>query len=294
MKIRFAVLTLLLVTSLLATSAPAAAGIVMKQVTRTEGEGAQAMNMTTRISIDTGGARIEFLDSSNPMMPAGSYMLIRPDDDGMVLVNPEKKTYTIFDIGALMQSMSAVTAQSQQAQTESGMETKTAKPIVEKLLEEDGGTLLGYRTKHFRWRTQTSMTMELPMGMSMGADTDATEDVWVADITIDPKILRNFERFADSLNLSEEIQELVAAEKVKQKGIPLKQVVVSTTRTTGGGMMAAMMKKANKEGEKPVKRITEVVELSEEKVPASVFAIPAGYTETELLSPGMKMPEMNR
>ena len=56
--------------------------------------------------------------------------------------------------------------------------------------------------------------------------------------------------------------------------------------------MAKSMAKQN--DDKPTTTGYEVTELSEEKVPASTFAIPAGYTETEMMAPGMKMPDMNR
>jgi hypothetical protein len=59
--------------------------------------------------------------------------------------------------------------------------------------------------------------------------------------------------------------------------------------------MAAMMARSMGGGDdKPTTTTMEVTELSEEKVPAAVFAIPAGYTETELMAPNMKMPDMNR
>ena len=60
-------------------------------------------------------------------------------------------------------------------------------------------------------------------------------------------------------------------------------------------MMARMMAKsaAKQEAEGPQTTTFEVTELSEQTVPASVFAIPPGYTETELMAPGMQMPNMN-
>ena len=60
--------------------------------------------------------------------------------------------------------------------------------------------------------------------------------------------------------------------------------------------MAKMMAKsmAKNGGDKATTTTYVVTELSEEKVPASVFAIPPGFTETELMAPGMKMPDMNR
>ena len=61
-------------------------------------------------------------------------------------------------------------------------------------------------------------------------------------------------------------------------------------------MMAKMMAKsmAKQNDAEPTKTTFEVTELSEEKVPAAAFSIPPGYTETELMAPGMKMPDMNR
>jgi len=171
-------------------------------------------------------------------------------------------------------------------------------PVVEKLLEEDGGTMLGRPTKHFRWRTQYTMGMNLPMGMSMEIATDQTEDVWVADIAIDPKILRSFEKMGAGASLPENFQKIVEAAKKTQSGFPLKRILVSKTKSTstGTGMMARMMAKsaAKQEAEGPQTTIFEVTELAEQKVPASAFAIPPGYTETELMAPGMKMPDMNR
>lgn len=287
---RIAVSVPVLIALIFAAAPAAHAGLTMKQKSTGDGDGA-ALNSTSRIFLDTGGAKIEFLDSANPMMPAGSYMLIRPDDDGMILVNPEKKTYSVFDLGAMMQSMSAMMGQ--QDQGGEAMKREFSKPLVEKLLEEDGGTMLGYSTRHYRWHTQWTMSMNLPMGMSMTVENDSVEDVWVADIALDPRIMRNFENFASGLQLPDDMRQIVAAEKDKQKGIPLKRIAVTTTTTTGGGMMAKMMERSGR-GNKPVRVTTEVLELSEAKIPASTFAIPAGYTETELMSPGMKMPTLNR
>ena len=274
-------------------SSPASAGLVFTQQIRGEGDAAKYQSMTMRTSIDTGGAKMEILSSGNPMMEEGNYILIQPDADAMLLVNPEEKSYASLDLGQLLGAV----GQMMGGQESQAPAKKYPDPVVEKLLEEDGGTMLGRPTRHFRWRTQYTMGMNLPMGMSMEVATDQTEDVWVADIAIDPKILRSFEKMGAGAALPENFQKIVEAAKKTQTGFPLKRILVSKTKSTstGTGMMARMMAKsaAKQEAEGPQTTTFEVTELSEQKVPASVFAIPPGYTETELMAPGMQMPNMN-
>lgn len=277
----------------LCLAVPAIAGIVFTQEIRGEGEAAEFQNMTMRTSIDTGGAKMEILASGNPIMGAGNYILIQADADAMLLVNPKEKTYASLDFGAMMSSMSQMMGSDPNAESR-----KVADPIVEKLLEEDGGTLLGRPTRHFRWRTRYTMRMSPGMGMDMEIATDQTEDVWVADLAIDPKIMRSFEGMGAGAALPADLQKIVDAAKQTQTGFPLKRIVVATSKTemVGDGMMAKMMAKsmAKNGGDKPTKTTYEVTELSQERVPAAVFAIPPGYTETELMAPGMKMPDMNQ
>jgi hypothetical protein len=244
-----------------------------------------------RMSADTGGAKIELLNSNNPMMPAGSYLLLRPDDDAMLLVNPEKKTYSEFDLAALSQAMSGLMG----GGGGDAPRPEFSEPVVEKLVEEAGEPILGRPTKHFRYHLKWSMTMTMAPGMAMIIENDSIEDSWVTtDLKLDPKIARNFENMGAGMALPKDLEKVVAAQKeVMQGGLPLKRVVKGTTRTTGTGLMAAMASRmAGNQG--PTTTTFEVVELSEEKIPAAVFAIPAGYTETEMMSPAMKMPDMNR
>lgn len=294
LKNRIAAVALVGIGVFATTAGPAAAGLVFTQEIRGEGEAAEFQNMKMRTSIDTGGAKMEILSSGNPLLGEGSYILIQPDADAMILVNPKEKSYASLDLGQLMGAMGQMLG-GDEAAAESAK--KYPDPVVEKLLEEDGGMLLGRSTKHFRWRTQYTMGMTLPMGMSMEIATDQTEDVWVADIAIDPKILRSFEQMGSRASLPENFQKIIEAAKKTQVGFPLKRVTVakSQSKATGSGMMAKMMQKsADKQNAAGPQTTTfTVTELSEEKVPASAFAIPPGYTETELMAPGMMMPNMN-
>jgi hypothetical protein len=272
----------------LAAAAPVRAGVVLKQVSVMNAGEKDAMKSTNRIAVDRAGARIDFLEGPpNPLMPVGSYMLMLPDEDGMILVNPAEKTWTRFDPGAMM---SALTPMAEQQEQGSGREI--AEPVVETLLEEDGGTILGRPTRHFRWHTKFAISMNMPMGMSMITETDSIEDVWVTDYPLDAKTMRNLEGMASGVQVPEQYRKLVDAAKSMQKGLPLKRVTVGTTKLTGTGMMAKMMKRAG--DDKPHTTTMEIVELDERPVPAAEFAIPAGYSETDFMSPGMKMPDMNQ
>lgn len=274
-----------------ALAIPAHAGLSFTQEIRGEGDAAKFQNMTMHSWIDAGGAKMEIVSSGNPILTQGSYLLVRPDDDAMLIVNPKEKTYAAFDIGQMMGSMG------QMMGGEGGIKMSFSDPVVEKLVEEDGGLLLGRPTRHFRWRTRYTMTMSMPMGMGMQIATDQTQDVWVADITLDPKIMRSFAGMGAGASLPAEFQKLVEAAKQQQKGFPLKMVTVSSSKSTstGSGPMAAMMARSmGGNNDKPTSMTMEVTQLSEEQVPASVFAVPAGYTETELMAPNMKMPNMNQ
>lgn len=274
---------------------PAHSGLVFTQKSTNSDPEAQGMNMTTRVSIDAGGAKVEFLDTASPLMPKGSYMLMRRDDDVMILVNPEAKTWSEFDLSAMLGAMKPM--MQAMGQGPGGGEApplKPEKPVIEKLLEEDGGTILGRPTKHFKHRIRSSMVMTMAPGMSMTTTTDSIEDVWMAELPLEPKVVKALSRMNSSVVIPEEFSAFVEAQKALPQGLPMKRVTTSTSETTGTGMMAAMAKMANKGGNKPSTTTIEIVEISEESVPASAFQIPAGYTETELMSPGMAMPDMNR
>ncbi|MEO8198370.1 MAG: hypothetical protein ABI689_16785 [Thermoanaerobaculia bacterium] len=293
-KNRLWIAALLGIALVSALASPAFAGLVFTQQIRGEGDAAKYQNMTMRTSIDSGGAKMEILSSGNPIMAEGTYILIQPDADAMLLVNPQEKTYASLDFSQMMSAASQMLG----GQDEQASPKTYPDPVVEKLLEEDGGLVLGRPTKHFRWRTQYTIGMNLPMGMSMDIATDQTEDVWVADIAIDPKIMNAFEKMGAGANLPENFQRIVDAAKKTQSGFPLKRILVSKTKSTatGSGMMAKMMQKsaAKQEAQGPQTMTFEVTELSEQKVPAAAFAIPPGYTETQLMAPGMKMPNMNQ
>jgi hypothetical protein len=269
---------------------PAAADLVYEQVTRGEGEAAKAMNMTSRVWVSERGAKMEILAGpDNPSFKKGNYILTRPNDPGMTIVDPDKKTYTRFEVGQMVQAMQA--PQRGQDGGRGGKPTITD-ATSEKLLDEEGPALLGYPTRHQKYHISYTTTMSMA-GTEMVTATDSIEETWSTEALGESvaKLLAGIGRMPGSSEMSQ----LGEARKAIQiKGVVLKRTVTSTSKMIpgkgfGGGMMAKMMNK----NMKPSETTTEVTKLEKQAIPASMFAIPADYTETDMFGGGSKMPNLN-
>ena len=165
---------------------PALAGLVIEQSSRGEGEAAQMMNGKTRVSVSEAGAKVEMLEmaAENPIMKAGSYMLMRPNDTGMTVVNPADKTWFRFDVGQMMGMAGQVAGQHQQQMRNSSqgdMSTKISDPKVEKLVDEDGGMMLGYPTRHYKFHITYTTTQPMGGSHEMNMVNDSTEEIWATE-----------------------------------------------------------------------------------------------------------------
>lgn len=257
-------------------AAPAWAGITFTEVTTTEGGRAEGGgNMTSQMWADGGQAKVEFRESNNPFLTKGAYMLINKKGE-MILVNPEKKTYGKFDLDAMMENVNS--AMGAMAKMGFGMEFEN--PKVEKVLEEPGGTILGYPTTHYRWHTTYTMVMHMPRPMKdRRHEADIMEDVWTTTGVSVPTAATKLFSGASGGPAMKEVSKLMEVEKAKMTGFPLKRVVV-TDEANGGK-----------------RRVTsEVKDLKTVDVPASTFVVPAGYTEVDMMQPqrGPGMPDLNK
>ena len=295
MKPRTALILALLCPPLLPL--PALAGLVLEQTTRGEGEAAQMMNGKSRISVSELGAMVEMLEmAENPMFKAGSYILMRPNDgQAMTVVNPSDKTYFRFDMGQMASMGSQMVGQQQQRMRESShgdMSTKVSDPKVEKLLDEDGGSILGYPTRHYKFHIMYVTTQ--PMGPSqMDIMMDSTEELWTTEAVADPGAVKMLSG-GGALPGSSELSKIAAvAEAARVPGVVLKRITISTSKVGGKGMgMGMMSKMMNKSANKPTKTTVEVTKLEKKDLPASTFRVPPGYTETDMFGGGA-MPDLN-
>jgi hypothetical protein len=197
----------------------------------------------------------------------------------MIVVNPEKRTYSKFDLATMMESMN----QAMGAAAKMGFKMEVEDPKVEKVLEEPGGEILGYPTTHYRWHTTYTMVFRMikPMPDRKTA-SDMTEDVWTTTaIGIPPAAAKAFAGMGQGATMGE-LRKIMDTAKAKMTGFALKHVTVNAgTGSHGGGQTTTTM---------------EVKEFRKADIPASMFAIPPGYTETDMMQPqkGPAMPNLNQ
>lgn len=245
---------------------PSFAGIHYKAVTRTEDASSQAGNIAVEGWVAGDKAKVEFeeADKNNPVAKQGAYLITKDGGRTIYFVDPKEKTYAEWDLQAMMGMVGSVMQ---------GMgpllKVEFTDPKVEKLLEENGGTVSGLPTTHYRYRTSYNMKIKV-MGMGQEANVVTEQDVWATDKLQDVGLgiwLRNEPPRTGNANFDK----LIAGEMERAKGFPLKTVTVSTT--------------TQKKGKQTVTRSTmEVTQLdASADVPASSFEIPAGYQETQLL-----------
>jgi hypothetical protein len=267
-------LRIVVATAVLAT--PAWAGITFTEVTKSEGgRGEEANNMVAQVWAEGGQAKVEFQETNNPVFTKGAYMLINQKGE-MIFVNPEKKTYGKFDLDTMMESVN----QAMGAAAKFGFSMEVEDPKVQKLLEEPGGKILGYSTTHYRWHTTYTMVMHMPRPMhDRRHPADSTEDVWTtSDVSVPTAASKLFSGMSGG-PVMKELGKLMEVEKAKMTGFPLKRVTVTTGSEGRGGHTMT----------------SEVRDLRKTDIPASTFAIPAGYTETDMMQPqkGPAMPNLN-
>lgn len=259
-------------------ASPAWAGLEFTMVTKVEGgRGSEMGNMVMNALAEGDQARMEFVETKNPMFPKGTYMLVNAKGE-MTIVNPEKQTYSKLDLAAMMEGAGGA----MDAMAKAGFKMEFKDPKVEKLLEEPGGEIVGFPTTHYRWHTTYTMIMRMPVMGDRKTPVDSVEDIWTTTaIGLPPQTVKAFQGMGQS-QLSGEMKKMVDAAKVKMTGFQLKRVMVSASQ---GG-----------KGAQATTTTTEVTKLRKAEIPASKFVIPAGYTETDVMQPqrGPAMPNLDK
>ena len=247
-----------------AGAAPCFAGIHYKAVTRNQDAQSKSSDIQVEGWVAGDKARVEFQGSGNPTGTKGAYLITRDGGKVVYLVNPEDKTYAEWDlqamlgaIGGIMQGMGPL------------LKFEVSDPKVEKLAEEDGGTLVGVPTRHVRYRTSYTMKVKV-LGMGSISDIVSEQDVWTSD-RLQDRALGVWLRSDPPRTGNAELDKLITSQ-YKIQGFPLKMVTVTTSTP-------------QKKGQPTVTRSTmEVTQLdTSATVPDSRFEIPAGYQETQMV-----------
>jgi hypothetical protein len=239
--------------------APSHAGWEYTAVTRGEGgPNSEMLGSAVKAWISGSQARVDFTESGNPMMAAGTYAVTKDAGKTLYLVNPAEKAYSTWDL----EGMAGMAGGAMKM-----MNMKISGAKVETLLEEDGGKILGYPTKHYRFRTSYATEMNF-MGMKQSTKTLQEEDVW-ATAALNDAALGFWMKKKDFQTGDEELDKMMKGTLDKVQGFPLKRVVATTTEDSAGTRQV-------------VKMTAEVTALKESKPDAKLFEIPAGYQETPL------------
>lgn len=247
----------------LALAQAAWAGVVFTSVTKVEGgKGAAQQNSTVKGWVDGDLARIEFVESGNPMTAKGTYLISTDGGKEVYLVNPKEKTYSKFDVEGMLQFASSAM---------SAMNIKYSDPKVERLEQTPDGLVAGLPTIHYKFRTTYTMSMNF-MGIKKSTKIVSEEEVWST-----PKLLEAalgiWLRKAPPKVGDENLDNLFRAEMGKIEGFPLKRKVVQTSTDEKGKTESSTT-------------LMEVTSLELAPVSASLFEIPADYKETSLFPAG--------
>ena len=247
------------VWSLLAVGA-AEAGWVFKTTTTGSGDprAARAMQMKMNAWVDGEKTRMDFVESGNPMMPSGAYLLSTDGGKTAYMVNPKTKTYSIWDMEAIMGMAGGMMSM---------MNMKVTEPKVEKVGEEDGGKMAGYPTQHYSFRTTYGMEMNI-FGMKTSTKHEMEQQIWSSDKLANIGAGWWFKQQGIQTG-NKELDALIKAEQEKVKGFPLKRIQVTKTTDQNGKVTTQTS-------------TTEVTDLREEKVDAAVFVLPKEFKEEPL------------
>jgi len=262
-RTRGSVVAIIALALAVALAAPASAGIHYTAVTTTQDAAGKSGKIDVEGWVDGEKAKVAFKSSDNPAARSGTYLVTRDGGKTLYLVDPEEKTYAEWDLEALLGLAGTVLQ---------GMgpllKFEFSDPKVEKLAEEDGGSLLGMPTRHARFRTSYTMKMRV-FGIGNSADTVSEQDVWTTTRLQDPG-LGVWLRSDPPRTGNAEFDKLIAASREKVSGFPLKMVTVNTS--------------TQKKGRQSISRSTmEVTKLENQAVAGSTFEIPSGYQETQML-----------
>ena len=241
------------------------AGIQMTMKSVTEGDkkgrqpGASGMgNNTMVMSTDADKARIDFKEGHGPGVGEGGYLVTKDAGRTFYLVSPKEKTYMKWDMEAMMGMAGAMGNM---------MKMQISDPKVEKLLDEAGEPILGYATRHYKFRTSYHMAMTV-MGFKNEMTIDRLEETWTTTKLDVSAASAWFSKMPKTQN--EEFDKLIAAEKAKMTGVPLKMLSEQTTTDSQGKATVSRSSMT----------VTEINKIGSGDV---VVEIPEDYKEMDLM-----------
>jgi len=278
-------------------SLAAQAGLVMTESRTHEDAHGRSSRSVMRLSVQGDQARSDMVEMSqdNPMMSAGSYVLLTSGKSEMLIVQPAQKTYMRMD-SRDMRGMGRMAGKIDQQHV--GTELSDLK--VEKKLDEAGPTMLGQPTRHLIYAI--SYSRPLPnQPIKASTDVKETRELWVTH-GLDAKVasLSGFKAFSEGMGpMSGSMAELGEIEtRLRNDGFALKSIRTTETRMnlglgTGAAVLNPGLLLMNSRGG-TARSVVEITDLREDEVPADRFAIPKDYVEREMMNPNAgSMPNLD-
>ncbi len=276
--------SVLAATVCLGFSSAALAGVTFTQTTTVDGK----RTAVSKVSAEGANAKVEFVEAqNNPFMPPGSYMLFT--DGEMLLVNPAARTYARFDT-SMFEGVAAMAGQMQITDVK-----------FEKTVDEPGESIQGYATRHYQFKSSWSMGMQ---GMPMKTEQSTVEDLWTTTAIDLPATSMDF----SNAGMPSQVTALIENQGLRQvEGVPLRHITVQSTKMNmgampglgglgarlGGRMLGGAGGGGLGGGNGETKTTIEASDIEERSVPASTFALPDGFQETQLFQNGPAIPNLN-
>lgn len=259
------ILTALLLTAAIVAPATAAIHYKARTVAQAEG-GAEGMDMYVEGWVNGPKAKVLFLDSGNPWMKSGQYLSTLDGGQTLYLVDPEKETYSVWDLDAILQF-----AGSMMQSLGPLMQFEIAEPDVELLVDEDGGEMLGLSTRHYRFKTVYDMQMKI-LGMKRSNRSESVHDIWTTN-ELDDVALGVWLRKDPPETGHPELDKLRGGAWSQIEGVPLKMVEESTT---------TMGKKKGKSQSSRTEFTVEALDTAAAD-PAGGYGYPEHYQRVEMM-----------
>jgi hypothetical protein len=234
-------------------TAQAFAGVEFVAQTRSEGGG----DVTVHAFVSGSRAKVVFVESEADLYASGDYMLSPDEGKTLYVISPSTRTYTQYDVQAMMAGMGGMVHDMRGM-----MKVSFESPKVEKLLEENGGLIAGLPTRHYRYRT--SYTVSMNMAGAHKVSTVMEEDIWATEELVDPA-LKVWLKQDPPTTGDEQVDKMIRAEMAKVQGFPLKRLTVTRT--------------VDSRGEQKSRSEMDVLEVKQLEVPDTEFAMPRGYRE---------------
>jgi hypothetical protein len=203
----------------------------------------------------------ESVAKENEMFQKDSYWLFKAADESLYLVNPSEKTFSRLPMNAMVQ-MAGIVGKL--------VKIKITNPVIH---NEKLGTavVMGYPCQHSKQLMEYDMEVKIAIIKSKN-HVKIEKEVWsTPKIKAMAEMAESF-RFKDFKTGIEDLDTLIEKQMKAdaELGFPLKMITVNTT--------------INKKGKAKETSRTEmeVLSLGNKNLPASFFAIPAGYEEKQI------------